>query len=479
MVKLLRCIGDVTQSKTEIRARFDDPLIIEANSKIALLNCKAQFPKLAVEGEIQIQAGDTVTVDGTIVTIPPNIYGLASFNNTLQDLIALNCGVLVQGADPLAQTIGRDYRVIVGKQPNNVFELSALACPPALARLDTEWFNVVGDEPTVTDAGTYQSNSGDISFRQSFYKAPNAAFRISATIDAISSPTSTDDNSFMIGVFGPDETLFSIGVARQDDGITTHRYAFRFNGNTDNFFPQTGITINPTVGDIITIERSQTQVEFIVSRPSLAPADTTLLAAVRDLTVEDMAIYRQSPSPFGFIECQDPLLELSNIRATLTETDVDAVLRTVPTTLTLSLGSLTLANYLGFATAGPFTGRGDPAVITSPAPINPDFQTAGILITIDPLVLDSYDGDTRTIITDRGGKKGRDSILAVLNSTENFGRNINIDVNFPVALDIKNARDYNLNQLSLRFKDQSNGQVLEFAKNAVATLVIYGPNESP
>ena len=54
----------------------------------------------------------------------------------------------------------------------------------------------------------------------------------------------------MIGVFGDLQTLYSIGVAQQDEGVVTHKYAFRFNGEEYIFFPQTGITIIPTVGDI-------------------------------------------------------------------------------------------------------------------------------------------------------------------------------------------------------------------------------------
>ena len=469
MVKLLRCIGDVTQSDTEIRARFDDPLIVKANSKVALLNCKVQFPNIIAEGQITIITGvnDTLTVDGTEVTIPAGVYGVGSaagLDGTLEALIALDCGTLGSA------TVGVDYRVDIGSNLTNQFELTKTASSLALAKWD-DWLAIEGT-PDLTTDGVYKSDLTYPDAEQviSQYRVPNASFQFQATVSAVSPNVlnGPDDNGWSFGVFGGLTEQYEIGVF---DSGADHVYFYRDMNNDPNGYNVLSPALTSAVGDILTISRSSDTVTFSVKR-----GGAVVRTATTTLDFEDIfGVYDDSPSPFAFIKNLDPLLELSDVKLTLTESGVESTLRTIPTNLRLELGSQSLAHYLGFAGLGPFTNIGDPAVIKSPTPINPDFQTAGVLVTIDPLVLDSYDGDTRGTT----GKKGRDSILAVLNSTENFGRNINLDVNFPVALDVKNARDFNVNQLSIRFKDQSNGGILQFAKNAVVTLVIYGPDESP
>jgi hypothetical protein len=391
MVKLLRCIANIAQSNTEIKARFDDPLIIQPNSKIALLNCKAQFPALEADGIFTITQGvnDTLRVDGYQTTIPAGTYflgGSSGLEDMLEKVIALNCGTSSTG--PL-RFGGTDYRVKATVQASS-----------------GNW-----------DMGSY-----------------------------------SDVPRYLIGTNGSNE------------------YVYEYFGSGNQTF--SGGTLSPTTtsqaGDQVEIYRIFDSVTFRVRRGS-----TVILEDTRTVTLSEQGTFVNiNPKPFGYINSSDPTLDLVNVQFTLTEIGIDSLLKTVSTNLSLQFGSQSLAHYLGFPGLGPYTESGDPAVINGLTNLNPDFQTAGILVTVDPLTLDSYDGDTRS-----NTKKGRDSILAVLNSTDNFGRNVNLDVNFPVALGIRNAKELNINQLSIRFKDQANGQVLQFSSNAVVTLVIYGPDE--
>jgi hypothetical protein len=453
MVKLLRCIANVTQSNTEIKARFDDPLIIQANSKIALLNCKAQFPALEADGIFTITQGvnDTFKVDGYDTTIPAGTYflvgGPSGLEDVLERVIALNCGTSDTG--PLRFS-GTDYRVSFSDYK---FSLSKLSCPLSTAEFDDDW-DLIAGTPTISD-GNFAGEG--IVF--SSYAIPNSAFGMKATVQASS-------GVWDMGAYS-DVPRYIIGTN------VSNQYVFEFFGSGDQTFSEGTLapTTTPQAGDVIEIYRIFENVTFSVRR-----GNTQILKDTRTVTYNQQGTFvNVSPKPYGYINSNDSVLDLEDIQFTLTEIGNDSLLRTITTNLSLQFDSQSLAHYLGFPGLGPYTESGDPAVINGLSNLNPDFQTAGILVTIDPLTLDSYDGDTRSI----NGKKGRDSILAVLNSTDNFGRNVNLDVNFPVALGIKNAKELNINQLSIRFKDQANGQVLQFAPNAVVTLLIYGPDEKP
>lgn len=468
MVKLLRCVANITQSDTEIKARFDEPLIIEANSKIALLNLRARFPTSESEGSFTIveDVNDTLSVDNQATTIPKGTYSPSSFDDVLETFIAKDCG---NGAGSgILTTLGIDLRVsfATGK-----FQLTKRATNKTTADWDNDW-TVEGGNPDLTTDGTFISDAGASTSNQDavfnlFHTVPNATFNCTATVTAVSTAI---NKPWELGAY-EQGSVFAIGMD------SFGNYGFKHFSNT--FQPFTGGTLAPTTApqanDRVSILRTGNQVVYQVRRGSTLILSTS--AEVTEANQRRLNAYLNRTPVAHVISANDGLTLTSCQFTTLSPDPINPLLRNIPSQVSLNFTNppnLDLAKYLGFATLGPFTEFGEPAVLLSPNLISPDEKTIGIIVTIDPLVLESYDGDTRPVT-----KKGRDSILAVLNQVGSLGKTFVLDVNFPVALGIRNVSGYTVNQLNLRFKNQSNGQVLEFDKDTFLTLLIYGPNENP
>jgi hypothetical protein len=460
-------VADVTQSNVEIKARFETPLTIEPNSKIALLNCRTRFPTLESEGGFTIISNPTLgvvnnlfTVDGTQISIPAGTYSTAQFENLLEVLIALNVG---SAASPFILSIlGTDYRV--STTPDGKFSLTKQASRNALANWEANWIPEGGNPDLSTD-GTFVSDAGAGPFSpdivQSNTNIPNAAFGCNATVSAFSAGP---NKSWRIGAVDGQLTVYGIGV----DSAGNYAY-YHFSGTGQAFSDGTlAPTTTPLANDNISITRQGDSVIYTVRR-----GGTVILQADETVSFSQQEIRFLNNFPVAQIFSVDDGLTLTNLKFTVQEL-LPQLLRNYPTSISMSFGSASLAKYLGFPGLGPFTASGTPAVLTATNQLDPDEKAVGILVVVDPLVLDSYDGDSRPTT-----KKGRDSIVAVLNQEGSLGKTFILDVNFPVALGIKNANNSAINQLSIRFKDGSNGQILVFDKDTVVTLLIYGPNESP
>jgi hypothetical protein len=473
MVKLLRCVADVTQSSTEIKARFDEPLIIKANSKIALLNCRTRFPSMEAEGSFTIVDGTTggvanniFTVDNQQVAIPAGTYSISELEDLMEVLIAQNCGVAQSSW--ILTFVGTDYRLDFGDGKFNLTKTATRSENALWSSGANEYWFVEAGDPDLTTVGTFISDAGadtnnpDIVY--STYHIPNAAFGCSATVTAVAAGI---NKPWELGAYEDSLStrVYSIGTNSAGNYVYYH-----FSNTAQPFTDGSAApTTTPQAGDQIRIFRTGDTVGYAVRR-----AGVDILSASEPVDFEDQRRAFLTRFPIAQVISRNDGLTLTQVKFTILEPEFNSKLRSFPTSVSISFATSVLSKYLGFTGTGPFTQAGDPAVLVSQNLLDPDEKAVGILLTIDPLVLESYDGDIRP-----KSKKGRDSILAVLNQEDSLGKTFVLDVNFPVALDIKNARDYTLNQFSLRFKDSANGEILVFDKDTVVTLVIYGPDESP
>lgn len=130
-----------------------------------------------------------------------------------------------------------------------------------------------------------------------------------------------------------------------------------------------------------------------------------------------------------------------------------------------------LRKYLGFPN-GTGSNRGDPAVIIAKGEIDGDSQLAGILVTLNRGILDSYDGES--------GKTA--NILAVINEFSKNKSGVSYSTDYPVKIPLKNATDINMQDLSVSFLNQAttmtaNSRPLQFSGKAVVTLLLYDEGE--
>ena len=90
------------------------------------------------------------------------------------------------------------------------------------------------------------------------------------------------------------------------------------------------------------------------------------------------------------------------------------------------------------------------------------------MVCVDPFILDAYDGSETS--------KYQTNILYVIHDTSIFEKNVSMEVNPIIALDIRNDSAMSLNQIRVSFRDVDQNP-LTFYGLPLVTLLVYGPDE--
>jgi hypothetical protein len=142
-----------------------------------------------------------------------------------------------------------------------------------------------------------------------------------------------------------------------------------------------------------------------------------------------------------------------------------------PTSESIIFESYRLARQLGFKHAGvAYEDAGAPAEVESLTEPVGAATEGGVLVCLDPFILESYDADTRV------SGRGRNNIIYAITKRDS-DTEVSVDTNYPIALDIKNASDTIITNINVSFRNTSNGNLLAFQNNPVLVLLFYGPDE--
>lgn len=440
MVKLIRIIADKTISNTVIENTFNPAFDIEPNSRIALQSVNANLLRTSNDTFTITTFNNTLSVDGHDVTLTPDTYDSGPFVTNMITNITLQGG---STASP-----GLNLNVVVN---NDAISFEKFACPLRPARWN-DWALIEG-QPDLTTDGTFDADgSADDIDLLAEYIYPNSSYTFSGQVTTV--------GSVRFGI--ADVGTFVVGIEIQAGS------------NEYILYRPDGIPVNTGVvavnGDIVSIARTRENIVYTCGAYTNTYTMTFNNQEYFNSIADDVAVQISANAGSNAV--------IANFSFTLLDDAAKAVtkLKTIRTTLTMGFGSESLAKYCGFSTVAPAAQSGDPAIVSAGGPLKGDPVAPGILVCIDPMILESYDGDQRNTTLVGGGNRrtGRNNILYVLQSTN---PDLVQQETFPIPLNIRNRETMQINQLRITFKDQTNGKILAFNGEPSVVLVIYGPGE--
>ena len=462
MVKLIRLKANANTNNTEINNTFKQPLIIQPNSKIALAGLDVHLRDITKTEEFPIASPDnTLKVDGTTLTLTPATYTLSDLQQESVGQMGLNAVSWRLADEPTNRFPGgMNYQL---QSDDSKFTFTKFKSPLRPAEVGSEYFVATGYATTIDTLGggtiTGDADSDD-ALIASDKIVPNGSFRIEFNVNR----SATQGNNAIEWSVRPDERWDEIVVACGINAAGNYYTVF----NNDNVAGKTVVPgpIASELNDQITITRAGTEITIEIRDVDGVLKHTAITYAL----TSDMWNSYWAFSHCKYI-CEIPqgsLGSLSKIQTTGLDLDFRTGLGSSSTTLTLEFLSELLALYFGWKTKGPFMHTADPAKLTSPGIISGENSNPGIMVTVDPFILDSYDGSDTS--------KFQSNILYVIHDTSAFSKNVSMEINPHIALDIRNENAMLLNQLRVTFRDV-NGNPFKFLGLPLVTLVIYGPDE--
>lgn len=438
MPKLVRMIADKSVSNTVIENTFNPAFNIEPNSRIALQSVNANLLRTSNDIFSITAFNNTLSVDGYDITLDVDDYDSGTF---VTDMIS---NITWKGGSTASPGINLDVKV-----NNDAISFEKYAC--ALLPPDAGWpdWILAEGEPDLTTAGVFRGDgTADPVTLLASYLPPNASYTFSGQVSTPGSIT------FGINIGGG----WSSAIEIQDG---SNQYILhRPDGSPVN----TGVTAQSA--DNISIVRTRNSIVYTCG----AYTNTY------DYTLVNQEYFNSSIDKVLSIQTAGGSnVNIGNFKFTIVDDNqTSSILKTSRTTLTMAFGSESLAKYCGFSTTNPAAQSGDPAIVAAGAKLKGDPIAPGILVCIDPMILESYDGDQRNVITGGNRRNGRNNILYVLQSTN---PDLVQQETFPIPLSIRNKETMQINQLRVTFKDQTNGRILQFNGEPSVVLVIYGPGE--
>jgi len=436
MVKLVRMIADASKSNKVIENTFNPGFNVEPDSRIALQSVSANLLRPANDTFKITINNNTLSVDSYDITLNPDDYDSGTFVTNIRDNITLKGG---STANP-----GLNLDV---KFSDDTISFEKFACNLLAPAADWPDWEILEGAPDLTTAGVFNGNASVNGITLlAKYLPPNASYTFSGKVTALGSIT-----------FGLYVNAGWNSAIKIETGSNQY-IIYRPDGLPVN------TTVNAQINDIVSIVRTRDSIVYTCGAYTNT-YNVTFNNQESYNSTDDYHLLMQADAGTNVI--------ISNFKFTIVDDNqTSSVLKTIRTTLTMNFGSESLAKYCGFTTLAPAPQSGDPAIVMANSPLKGDPAAPGILVCIDGMILDTFDGDQRLINGVR--IKGSNNILYVLQSTN---PDLVQQETFPIPLNIRNQSTMQINQLRITFRDQSNGNILEFNGEPSVVLVIYGPGE--
>jgi hypothetical protein len=461
MVKLIKLRGNSDKSDVEIRNHFSDSIRVKPNSKIALRSAYADlftqpsattFP-LVEAAQYIVNLGGT-TPDLT-VTVPKSQYqSVSALLRAMQ--IAGN------GTDPSDDIyLGTHLVWDVVNSPQNS-RLRVYKAQQEAAGYNTAW---IWDDETVF----------------SFYDDTDFTLAGTATATVFGHlpqliPLVSSEFTFKYNVNGDitvaageyDEPNSNLWGMRVNNTTGTGNYLALVNGVEVD----TGAT--PAVDDLVIIKKEGDSYTLSITDSVGGNKLLQTYTLNADTLAKQSLFYRISAPATSTAAVQDSnLYVINNLDpndSLLQSITVDANLKFPTSPESPNAGTIEIQHYLGFKEEE-YKTKGDPATFVSETTVRGSVQYPGVMLTIDGLDLDTYNGTPDSYPQQL-------NILDVIYPEEKLTK-VRYEPPYPMRLDLKNPNEIVIRDLTLHFAQEEGNNIkyLKFKGSPVITLEIAEQGE--
>jgi hypothetical protein len=472
MPKLIRLQGDASDSDTEIHNTFREPIIVQPNSKVALIGISATMAQDLGNSLFEI----TGVTDGRFTIVPQaatdlaeaqvdvGIWTLNQLKVKFEEAANYSLTSLAYIAQDTDAYIGLDHQVIYDDRFNIWTHQSGLAATD----FETDWTQspnaVIGGNTDEFDA-----SGGVVGIRQATKIVPRVYSRMQATLK------------------NPDTVLHSLYAAKTVSspivfGVNAQNgfYNYVENGISHAVVDATG-QIPASAGDKVTIDKVGASLAIyladaggnpigsgdpINSQPGLYFYEN-VFSKTQNNQILHWSIIVEDGGGVSAVQTTS----ISNHYAGLTTAVQDDIVEAILAFRYLNGGTDTINNptlstYMGFSgDTDPFYYEGSPAKLRAQEPPQGLSENAGVIVAIDGLgKLDSHDGSSFS--------RSMSNMLYVLNTPDILGQLLQLDVAAPFYLNMNNKFPLNVNELRIRFLAFAGGNVLKFIGKPSLTILI-------
>ncbi len=445
MVKLIRVKGDYTKDDKEIRNVFSDNVLIKPFSRIALRSVDARLDDVTENLNLYtIPAGTTYQYackssepsEADYITVTPTAGNYDNFNDIARELNIKANGTLSESKSGGYAGVHNQWEMLsTGQSQLNVFRVA-----PIDAEF-SQWVVDKGDNALTLGLNTLSSDGSEevLLFNPSNIPllSNNTTMILTTVADFTWKCTSYDDTGDVL-------------------------WGFQVGGGNYLLLANNGTTISAVpaqASDIIDVHKFGSTVKLIVQDGNTGADRLVMETTLTDATLFNQQVNYVIEIPNG----QAPKCEVTNVYY-LNGTQQ-------PNTLHLKwpFGANVLANQLGF-TDSQYKVSGMPARLISKHKAVGITQTPGIMLSMEGLDLETYNGQVNTLPRPI-------NILDVMYIDDNSNR-LRYTPNFPLPLNIKNAREVNMRDIRLSFTRNDSGEKVKFFGEPIIVLEIYDPDES-
>lgn len=446
MVKLLRLKGKLSDNpngNTEIINNFRQPVLVGRYSKIALVGLD-----IVLASDHVLLQDSVIRFNGVDITIPAGTYDASEIGELLTSLIGYNAGTI-------APTQSSNITVAVDNNERLAFVLDSVAINPTpfASQFDAELGTPIWDDDG--SIARDPASAFDL-IAKSLVNVPNAGFHLKARLSADHCDEPLD-YGVILDIPGEAPQVFAqIEVKAGELNYLVTVGDEEFN---------TGVPIVPAGADdvVFRIDYSRDEVRFRIN----APPNNNLFDQAYPVSFDEWEKYLNSSEGFSRIQVIIPdTSEQSLIDCESTLLGDNPILSSI----NMSFSTLEIRSYLGFREQPPVT-RGVPARLTADDSYGDWVKEPGVMVCIDPFLLDSFDGDSNSTY--------QPNILYVVHDPEYQNHALRLDVPSPVFLNINNEAEINLSTIRVSFWNTTTGtpKPLVFEKAPIVTLMIEDGEE--
>ena len=473
MVKLIRLQGDASVSDTEIHNTFREPIIIQPNSKVALIGISANMAQDLgnslfeitgiTDGRFTIAPQAATANDIAEAQVDSGVWTLNQMRVKFEEAANYSVNSLEFFTQDLSSYAGLDHQVLYDDKFSIWTHQSALGATD----FETDWTQSANAVIGSVLKNQFEASGGIVGIRQATKIVPRVSATLSATLD--------NADAIFYELYAAKSALDTItfGVAAKN-GF----YEYIVNGAAKPVVDVSGAIV-ASAGDKIILKKVGGSLAIYINDSAGDPVGAgdpvnlnPGLYYYRDVFTKNQnneILHWSMIVEDGGTISDVKTTSISNHYAGLTTAVQDDLVEAF-LAFSYDVGTIInnpiLSTYMGWSgDTNALLYDGAPAKLRAPEPPQGISENAGVVVVIDGLgKLDSHDGS--------GFSKSMSNILYVLNTPDVLGQLLKLDVAAPFYLNMNNKFPININELRIRFLAFAGGTVLKFISKPSVTVLI-------